>query len=273
MRHHAEHVAPGVDDAGDVVGGAVGVGLATRLAALVAVAEDDLVPLLQPGQGLGVGLVVALLVRNGHAQDPAAKALGEGQVVPLTAEVDPLTAELEAGVADQRAGQEPGLAEHLEAVTDAPHQAAALGELAHRLHHRREAGDGTGTQVVAVAEAAGEDDAVHPAQVPVPMPEVAHPGAERPLDGPTAVPVRPGAREDHHAKPHTGAASGSGGSTPAPPRPGGGPGRDPRPRRPVMAGGESRGRSRSGSPRSPGWPGVPGTWLPPATTLPRPIPP
>ena len=60
----------------------------------------------------------------------------------------------------QRAGQQAGLGEHLEAVADADDRAAGGGEVGDRVHHRREAGDGAGAQVVAVGEAAGDDDRV-----------------------------------------------------------------------------------------------------------------
>jgi hypothetical protein len=42
-----------------------------------------------------------------------------------------------------------------------------VGEFGHRLHHRSEPGDGAGTQVVAVGEAAGNDDRVDALQVTV----------------------------------------------------------------------------------------------------------
>ena len=74
-------------------------------------------------------------------------------------------------VDQQRARQQSRLAEDLEAVADAEHEPALVGELDHRLHHRREAGDRAGAQIVAVGEAAGDDDGVDALQVAVAVPE------------------------------------------------------------------------------------------------------
>ena len=112
-----------------------------------------------------------------------------------------LAAELEAGVAGERAGQQVRLAEDLEAVADAPHQAAGVGELGHLLHQRSEAGHGAGAQVVTVREAAGEDDAVGAAQPGVLVPEH-HRLVAGELDGVGAVAIRPRAREDGDPEPH-----------------------------------------------------------------------
>ena len=81
---------------------------------------------------------------------------------PLLRHLELELAEGEApvGVAEQRARQQARLAEDLEAVADPQHQAALVGEGDDRLHRRREAGDRPGPQVVAVGEAAGDDDRV-----------------------------------------------------------------------------------------------------------------
>ena len=60
----------------------------------------------------------------------------------------------------QRARQQARLGQHLEAVADAEHRAAVGGEALDRVHHRREAGDRPGPQVVTVGEAPGNDDGV-----------------------------------------------------------------------------------------------------------------
>ena len=67
---------------------------------------------------------------------------------------------LRLAVAEQRAGQQAGFHQDLEAVADAEHQAAVGGELLDRLHHRRKVGDGAAAQVIAVGEAAGQDDGI-----------------------------------------------------------------------------------------------------------------
>ena len=68
-------------------------------------------------------------------------------------------------------GQQPRLAQHLEAVADPQHEPAGVRELDDGLHHRREARDRARAQVVAVGEAAGHDDRVGPAQVALAVPQ------------------------------------------------------------------------------------------------------
>ena len=68
-------------------------------------------------------------------------------------------------VAQQGAGQQTGFHQNLEAVADAEHQAAIRGELLHRLHHRREARDRAAAQIIAVREAAGQNDGIDVAQI------------------------------------------------------------------------------------------------------------
>jgi hypothetical protein len=80
-------------------------------------------------------------------------------------------------VGQQRAGQQPRLAQDLEAVADTEHRAAVAGERDDLLHDRSEARDRAGPQVVAVGEPAGDDDRVDALQVAVGVPQqhrVAH---------------------------------------------------------------------------------------------------
>ncbi len=65
--------------------------------------------------------------------------------------------EVERRVAPQDAGKQARLAQDLEAVADAEHRPALVGERAHRAHRRREARDRAAAQVVAVREAARQD--------------------------------------------------------------------------------------------------------------------
>ena len=102
---------------------------------------------------------------------PARARAREGGVGVLDDHLDLAAAEAEVVVAAAGARQEPCLAEHLEAVADAEHAAPLTGELGHGLHHRREAGDRAGAEVVAVGEAAGDDDGVDALQVAVAVPE------------------------------------------------------------------------------------------------------
>ena len=156
MRHEADDVAGLVADPGDVVARAVRV---------LDVPHHD--PLLRPGAVASavVADVVALEVVDRDPQDLTDRRLvGEHRRHGLDPEVDRSAEELEARVLLERARQQPGLAEHLEAVADADDRTAGAGVLGDRVHHRREPGDRAGAQVVAVGEPAGHDhrvDAAH----------------------------------------------------------------------------------------------------------------
>ena len=58
------------------------------------------------------------------------------------------------------AGQQARLAEDLKAVANAEHRLARGGEFLHRPHDRAEPRDGAGAQIIAIAEAARNDDCV-----------------------------------------------------------------------------------------------------------------
>src|SRR5919197_1094053 len=102
--------------------------------------------------------------------------------------------------------QQPGLAEHLEAVAYAQHRAALGGEAAHRVHHRREARDRAAAQVVAVGEAAGDDQRIHLAHFLVAVPEGERLAPDVLDRGPgVAVVARP--LEGHHSDSHAASAA------------------------------------------------------------------
>ena len=211
VRHEAEDVEVLVADAGDVVERAVGAGAADRAAAALAglgavggaVAQHDLAVVAHAGQGVGVDPVVALVVLDDDAQHVAGLGrLGEGRAGVLDAQVDVAADELEADVADERARQQVGFGQDLEAVADAHDEAAAGGEVGDRGHDGAEAGDGAAAQVVAVGEAAGDDDGVDVAQVGVLVPEPDRLGAGEGGDGVPGVVVGVDAREHADADAH-----------------------------------------------------------------------
>src|SRR4029077_11491581 len=84
MGHHAEHVAALVDDAGDVVQGAVRVGARHDASGRIAVTKDHLAVLLESRQRGRLGEVAALTVSDRYANDLAVRALGrEGDIRSL----------------------------------------------------------------------------------------------------------------------------------------------------------------------------------------------
>src|SRR5438309_8490473 len=145
-------------------------------------------------------------MRDGNSQHLALPACRrEGKIGSFDQEVCPLAAELERRVADEGAGEQPRLAEDLEPVADAPDEAAAVGKLADLLHHRREPGDGTRSQVVAVRKTAGQDHAVATFQISIFVPEVGQFRSDNLVDDPAAVPVGPraGKNYDSRSEEHT----------------------------------------------------------------------
>src|SRR5882724_8569458 len=203
VRHQPEHRAFLVDHAGDIVERTVGVGFLGDAPIFRAVPEDDLVLRPEPPQGLRVGVVLPLAVRDGHLENLALpQRTGERGVRVLDQEVGRLAAVLQALVAHQGTGQQPGLAEDLEPVARAEHEAAAGGELGQRLHHRRTSRHRARPEIVPVREATGEDQAVELAEVGVPVPDITHRLMQDFADDVVKVAVTPRAREDHHAKVH-----------------------------------------------------------------------
>jgi len=113
----------------------------------------------------------------------------------LDAERDVLADERERLVRAQRPRKQAGLAEHLEAVADPQHGAAVGREIRDRLHRRRKPGNRPRAQIVAVREAAGQDDRAYLRQLAVGVPVQDGIGSEV-LERQRGVPVVVRPRED-----------------------------------------------------------------------------
>jgi hypothetical protein len=112
--HQADNVAGLVGYGGDVVEGAVGIGVGGGAAIVVAVAGDDAAAPFEASQGLGVGKVGAVAVSDGEADQLAERvALGPGGVGLLDAKLGPLATKPERLVAEEGTGQEVGLGERI----------------------------------------------------------------------------------------------------------------------------------------------------------------
>src|SRR6185437_9129694 len=119
----------------------------------VHVPEHDAPLALKAIERLVVRGVAAIAVRYRNAEHIADFASrGEHRVRILDAHANRVAHELEPGVAQQRAGQEPGLAGDLESVAYAEHRSAGARVRRDLAHDRAEARDGTGAQVITVAE-------------------------------------------------------------------------------------------------------------------------
>ena len=157
MRHQAEHVQLLVQHAGNRIGRTVHVPLRIALAFGVGIAEQHASFRLEPADRALAGEVVALAMRDRHADHLARiVAARERRVGSLDLQVHVAADELHAGIAQQHAGQQLGLAQDLEAVAHAHHEPALARVIAHRAHDRRARRDRAAAQVVAVGEAAGQ---------------------------------------------------------------------------------------------------------------------
>ena len=126
---------------------------------------------------------------------PRVERVGERRVEPLGGDGDLVAGEPERRVAQQRAGHEPGLGQHLEPVADPEHEPAVAGERGHRAHDRAEPGDDAGAHVVAVGEPARQDDGGGAVQRRLLVPQGDRLGAGQ-REGVERVAVAVAARED-----------------------------------------------------------------------------
>ena len=62
-------------------------------------------------------------------------------------------------------------AENLKAIADAPNESSSVGKLGDGFHQRSKPSDGSGAQIVAVREPAGEDHTVRALQIPIFVPQ------------------------------------------------------------------------------------------------------
>ena len=194
--HEAEDVAARVADARDVLERSVRVARVRDHALGVAVTEQDLAVGGQLGQGRFVGGVIAFAVGDGDVQHLARLGGAEERVI---GRADPqeavLADEMERTVADERAGQEPRLGQHLEAVADADQEPAVIGIIAHGFHNGRKPGDGTAAEVIAVGEAARQDHEIVALEGRIFMPHVIGRNPEDVLQGVVTILVAIGPRE------------------------------------------------------------------------------
>src|SRR5215216_180089 len=96
---------------------------------------------------------------------------GESGIGLLYNDVYRLRDEGEPRVSEQRSGQQVSLAQDLKSVADPQERSPLRCVLLHRLHDGAEARDGTRSQIIAVAEAAGQDHNIRPSEVGVAMPD------------------------------------------------------------------------------------------------------
>jgi hypothetical protein len=113
------------------------------------------------------------------------------------ADVLELAAKMEVAISDERARQQAGFAEDLEAIANAEHQRAARGFRFHRLHDGRELGDRAAAEIIAKRKPARQHDEIVAADGLILVPDVI--GCEAALlqrDGAILIAVRSGEAND-----------------------------------------------------------------------------
>src|SRR5215210_1601724 len=159
MRHHAEHVATLAEDPRDIALGAVGIGVRGDAAPGVRISEDNPSLRLELLEDFYWRHVSPVAVRDWNPQNFALLVqVGEHGVRILDADSHFSRYELQVRVAHQSAGQQSCLAGDLKPVADREHGSAVLCMGDYFLHDRAEARDRTYAQVVAVTEAARQND-------------------------------------------------------------------------------------------------------------------
>ena len=168
-----------------------------------AVAEHDSLAVVQPLQGGGIGVVLALPMRDRHGQHLAlSQSPGEDGVGILHSQVDALTTVLQALVAHERPRQETRLTEDLEPVARSEHKPPVRHELGQDANEGRPRRHRPCPQIVAVGKSPGQDHAVELAEVGLPVPDVTDRLVEHLGDDIVEIRVTPGTREHGHTEVH-----------------------------------------------------------------------
>ena len=196
MGHEAEDISGFVADAGDVFAGAVGVCGVGGLARGIAVVDEDLVVCVEGGEGGVVGKVATFPVGDGDIEDLAfGGGAGESGIGRFHADALVFADEVETFVANEGTGEESALAEDLKAIADAEDGATGCSETFYRLHDRRELGDGSAAEIIAVGKASRNDDGVEACERGVLVPDEVGGGAGKVIESEYAVLVAVRARE------------------------------------------------------------------------------
>src|ERR1700686_3540949 len=134
MRHHAQNVAAGVADAGDVARRAVRVRLARDEPLGITVSKDDPPVALELIKRRFIGEVVSLAMCDRHAQHSAPFQLTRERCVNLlNTKKDIAANEAKMLVPHQRARQQTRLGDHLKTIADAEYQSARCRMTSDRL--------------------------------------------------------------------------------------------------------------------------------------------
>ena len=187
MRHDPDHVPALVADPRDVV---------RRAVRVIQVAQHDAVFVFQLRERRGVREVVTLVMGDRERELLTGLAAAvQGGPCRLHPHADASQTKRMSVLRSSAPGRRCASVRTWKPLQTPRMGPPDAGELFERAHDVREAGDGAGTQVVAVGEAAGHDHGVRTLQVRVGVPELDRLGTH-PLDGVQGVAVAVGAGED-----------------------------------------------------------------------------
>jgi hypothetical protein len=103
MRHQSEYVAFAIADAGDVLNRSVGVRRCLDAPISGRVAQNNLMPIVELAEGLFIGEIAALAVRDGQPQKRTLRSsMGEGRIGHFDARRHQFADEMQLPVPDER---------------------------------------------------------------------------------------------------------------------------------------------------------------------------
>src|SRR5690625_32976 len=162
MGHHAHHIPLSVTDPCNVVDRSIDISFRGQLPVPITVAKENLTVVLKALQSLLIDKVVPLTMGDRHFKNIPLFQTGRiGRIAVLNPDKDVLADEAELLVVKHCTRQKARLQKNLETITDAKDRPALFSKLHHLLHYRRETGNCTGSKIVSIREAAGDQKQIH----------------------------------------------------------------------------------------------------------------
>jgi hypothetical protein len=172
MRHHAQHVAFAIADAGDICDRTVGICGGVFAAVWSCVTENNLIVALERVESCGIAEIISVIVRDRGLQNlTALRCAGERRVGGFNANVNGQAAETQAGVANHGARKKSGFEKDLKSVADSEDDPASACEFFYAAHDGRKTRDGSGAEIVTVRKSTGKNYGVGAGEISGLMPD------------------------------------------------------------------------------------------------------
>src|SRR5882724_10550240 len=137
MWHQAEYIAPAIADPGNIISRTIRIGVLSKVAFFVAIAENDSLVLLESFQCGIIANVITFRVSDRQTEDRAwFQFVCKRRIGVFNSYQHVFTDEMQVAVSDQRAGQQARFEEDLKTVADAEDKTPGVRESLYRIHHR-----------------------------------------------------------------------------------------------------------------------------------------